>query len=217
MQKFLQPFGAERGDEGNHDVIVGPFKNKTSLLMNSIIRKFTAGAVVAGVLASSALAAHPVGYVDFGSFDADVGEQYVEVDINKALLKLASVFAQHEDPEVAELISNLERIRVNVFGVDDNNRAATTARIEAVRGQLDAQGWSRIVTVRENSGDNVAVFLKQDGEEAIQGVVVTVIGGNGEAVLVNIVGDVRLEQIARIGERLNIDPLRELKLKRAES
>jgi len=42
--------------------------------------------------------------------------------------------------------------------------------------------------------------------------VVSVIGRDGEAVLVNIVGDVQLEQIARIGERLNIDPLRKLNL-----
>jgi hypothetical protein len=48
-----------------------------------------------------------------------------------------------------------------------------------------------------------------------KGVVVSVIGRKGEAVLVNIVGDVQLEQIARIGARLDIDPLKELNLKPA--
>lgn len=184
--------------------------------MKSIIRKFTAGAVVAGVLASSVLAASPAGYADFGQFDTDAGEQYVEVDINKSLLKLAAVFVRNEDPEIANLISALERVRVNVIGLNDDNRSAATAHIETIRAELDQQGWVRVVSVREKAGDNVAVFLKQNGDESIQGVVVSVIGGDGEAVLVNIVGDVQLEQIARIGERLDIDPLRELNLKRAD-
>ena len=183
--------------------------------MKSFIRKFTTGAIVAGILSSSVFAASSGGHVDFGSFSPDAGEKYVEVDINRALLKLAATFAKHEDPEVAELISNLEYVRVNVLGLDDGNRVETTARIETIRDELDARGWARIVTVRENSGENVAVFLKQNDDESIQGVVVTVIGGDGEVVLVNIVGDVKLEQIARLGARLDIDPLRELNLKPA--
>lgn len=185
--------------------------------MKSLIRKFTAGAVVAGILTSSVFAASPAGYVDFGHFDAEVGEQYVEVDINKSLLKLAAVFAKHEDPEIATLISNLERVRVNVIGLNDDNRAEATNHIEAIRADLAQAGWARVVSVREKAGDNVAVFLKQNGDESIQGVVVSVIGHDGEAVLVNIVGDVQLEQIARIGARLDIDPLKELNFKPANT
>lgn len=180
--------------------------------MKSILRNLTAGVVAVSILAASTFAASPAGYVDFGTFDPEIGEEYVEVDINKGLLKLASTFAKNEDPEIAEIINNLERVRVNVFGIDDSNREDVTSRIETVRSELETQGWTRVVTVRESSGDNVAVFVKQDNDEAIHGVVVTVIGGNGEAVLVNVVGDVKLDQIAKLGERLDIDPLRELGL-----
>lgn len=183
--------------------------------MKSIPRLFPTGLVVASVLTSSALAAASSGHVDFGSFEPPADQQYVEVDLNKALLKLAATFTKHEDPEIAEIISNLEHVRVNVIGMDDANRAAATNRIEALRNQLDQQGWARIVTVREGAGANVAVFIKQADDESIQGLVVTVIGAKGEAVLVNVVGDVHLEQIGRLGERLNIDPLRELNLKPA--
>ena len=100
--------------------------------------------------------------MDFGHFDAEVGEQFVEVDINKSLLKLAAVFAKHEDPEIANLISNLERVRVNVIGLNDDNRAEATDHIESIRSDLDQAGWARVVSVREKAGDNVVVFLKQN-------------------------------------------------------
>ena len=99
-----------------------------------------------------------------------------------------------------------------MIGLNDDNRAEATDHIESIRSDLDQAGWARVVSVREKAGDNVVVFLKQNGDESIQGVVVSVIGRDGEAVLGNIVGDVQLEQIARIGERLNIDPLRKLNL-----
>ena len=46
--------------------------------------------------------------------------------------------------------------------------------------------------------------------EAVEGIAVTVLSGDGEAVFVNIVGDIRPQQIAEVGERLNIDPLKKL-------
>ena len=101
------------------------------------------------------------------------------------------------------------------IGLSDGNRDAATDRIEGIRADLDNQGWARIITVRENAGDNIAVFIKQAEDDSIQGVVVTIIGGEGEAVLVNVVGDVQIEQIARLGHRLDIDPLRDLDLKPA--
>ena len=131
------------------------------------------------------------------------------------MLKLAAIFAKHEDPEIAEIISNLEHVQVNIIGMGDANRDAATDRIEGIRSDLDEQGWARIVTVRENAGDNIAVFIKQAEDDSIQGMVVTIISGDGEAVLVNVVGNVQLEQIARLGHRLNIDPLRDLDLKPA--
>ncbi len=180
--------------------------------MISSLKKFTAAATMAALIAVSASAASP-GYVDFGKFAPDAGKQYVEVDINASLLKLAAAFAKHEEPEVAELIGNLERVRVNVFGVDAGNRTATVDRINTFRDKLADEGWDKIVTVREHEGDDVAVFIKQANEDVIHGVVVTVISSDGEAVLVNVVGDVRLEQIAKLGESLDIAPLRELHLK----
>jgi hypothetical protein len=64
-----------------------------------------------------------------------------------------------------------------------------------------------VVTVRE-PGQDVAVFLKLRGEEAVEGLVVTVLEGDREAVFVNVVGEVRPDKLAEIGEKLGIEPLK---------
>ncbi len=76
-----------------------------------------------------------------------------------------------------------------------------------MRTELETKGWDRVVTVQEKQQD-VGVYLKQGKTDAIEGIVVTVIDGDKEAVFVNVVGDIRPEKIAVLGERLNIDPLK---------
>ncbi len=68
----------------------------------------------------------------------------------------------------------------------------------------------RIVTSIQGD-DDVAVFLKMTGSEAIAGVAVTVIQGD-QVVLVNIIGDIRPEKLSLIGERFNIEPLKKLQI-----
>ena len=115
--------------------------------------------------------------------------------------------------EISELIKSLQSVRVNVLGLNDDNRVETTTRINEIRANLDAQGWKRVVTVQEKGGDDVAVFIKEASESEIHGLVVSVMSHSGEAVLVNVVGNVGIEQLAKLGDRLNIDPLRKLDLK----
>jgi len=152
----------------------------------------------------------PAGFVDFGKFSAPSdGGQFVEVNVSPQLLSLAAKLTEKKEPEVADLLRNLKSVRVNVIGLNDGNRKELDERIQKVRTDLSGAGWERIVTVQEKKQD-VGVYLKHRGEEAVEGIVVTVIDGGKEAVLVNIVGDIRPEKIAVLGERLNIEPLKKL-------
>ena len=140
--------------------------------------------------------------------------QFVEVNINQAMLKFAAKLASRHEPEAAELVGNLKSIRVNVVGLDDANRASNVEKIEAVRRKLEAQGWTKMVTVREkNAGDNVDVHVKQRGEDTIDGLVVTIIDHKGEAVFVNIVGNINADQIAKIADKFDIEPLKKVHIK----
>ena len=183
--------------------------------MNNLIRSSLAAAILSLALISSSRAAEvEVGAIDIGQLMPSAKGQFVEVNLSSAMLKFAARIASRHEPEAAEMIRNLKSIRVNVVGLDDSNRAATVEQIESVRRKLESQGWTKLVTVREkNDGDNVDVHVKQHGEEAIDGLVVTVIDRKGEAVFVNIVGNINADQIAQLAEKFDIEPLRKVHLK----
>lgn len=183
--------------------------------MKNLLRSAFAAATLSLVLTPFASAVEPeAGAIDIGQLMPSAKGQFVEINLSPAMLKFAARIAARQEPEAAGLIRNLKSIRVNVVGLDDSNRAATTEQIEGVRRKLETQGWTKMVTVREqNDGDNVDVHVKQHGEESIDGLVVTVINRKGEAVFVNIVGNINADQIAQIAEKFDIEPLRKVHLK----
>lgn len=183
--------------------------------MKNIIRTSLAAATLSLAMTTFSSAAETeVGAIDIGQLMPAAKGQFVEINLSTAMLKFAARIAAHQEPETADLIRNLKSIRVNVVGLDDSNRAATVEQIESVRRKLEAQGWTKMVTVREkNGGDNVDIHVKQRGEEAIDGLVVTVIDKKGEAVFVNIVGNINADQIAKIADKFDIEPLKKIHMK----
>ena|ERR1041384_1495297 len=154
-------------------------------------------------------AENPPGYVDFGKFPETTGNQFVEVQINSNLIAMITKLAKSHEPEVADALNGLKRVRVNVIGLTDENRAEIEKKVKDIRKQLGAGGWEQIVTA-QNKDDDVAVYVKTRGSDAIEGLVVTVLQAKREAVLVNIVGDIKPEKLSLVGERFNIEPLKKL-------
>jgi len=183
--------------------------------MKNFVRSSLVAASCALVLAGAARSAETEpGYVEIGQLLPAAKGQYVEVNLSPGLLKFAAKLAKWHEPDAAELIGNLKRVRVNVVGLDESNRASTVEQIESIRRKLAAEGWTQVVTVREqNDGDNVDVHVKQRTDDVIDGLVVTVIDKKGEAVFVNIVGDISAEQINKIAQKYDIEPLRKVHLK----
>jgi hypothetical protein len=182
--------------------------------MKNLLRHTLAAATLTCALAASALAADEPGYVDIGQLMPSEKGEFVEVNLSPALLKFAARIAKHHEPDAAEIVGDIKRIRVNVVGLDDSNRAATIEKIEGVRAKLEQQGWTKMVTVRErNDGDNVAVFAKMRDDDTIDGLVVTVIDRKGEAVFVNIVGTINPDKIAALADKYDIEPLRKVKVR----
>ncbi|MHC1768564.1 MAG: DUF4252 domain-containing protein [Verrucomicrobiia bacterium] len=158
----------------------------------------------------SQAADRPAGYVDFGNLAPDPsGGEFVEVNINSSLISMVGRFASKAEPEIAGLLKGLHSIRVNVIGLNNANRDDLVSRIKEIRGKLDTGGWERIVTAQQKKED-VGIYLKTRGEDAVEGIVVTVLDGRKQAVLINIVGDIRPEMLGVIGERFHIDPLKDV-------
>jgi hypothetical protein len=179
--------------------------------MRTLTRLVSTTALALTCLSTQVFAADPsAGFVDFGKFTPPTGGgQFVEINVKSPLIGIAVRLTEKAEPEVADLLRGLESVRVNVIGVDDANRTELGERLIKIRTELESKGWERIVTVQEK-GQEVGVYLKQRGSEAIEGVVVTVLESNKEAVLVNVVGDIRPEKLALLGEKLGIDPLKKV-------
>lgn len=178
--------------------------------MKRSINQFMALAILAAGLNLDAFAGTNPGEVDFGKLgEPDKGGKYIEVNLGRNLISLAARLVEKHQPEAAKLLRSVQLLRVNVVGLGDDNRADTEKRVRGVRSQLDKQGWERIVTVQEQNGEDVGIYIKSRADEALEGIVITVLDGRKkEAVFVNIVGDIKPEQIAALGEALNIDPLK---------
>lgn len=179
------------------------------------IRSLLATAALAAALSVPSIAAeNEPGYIDIGQLVPSAKGEFVEVNLSPGMLKFAAKIAAKQEPEAAALIGNLKRVRVNVVSLDDANRKGTVEQIEGIRRKLESQGWTKMVTVREGeNGDNVDVHVMQRNEDVIEGLVVTVLDRKGEAVFVNIVGNISADQIATVAENLNIEPLKHVRVK----
>jgi hypothetical protein len=168
-------------------------------------------AVLAAGVSLNVLAGPSPGQVDFGKFTpSDGGGEFVEIQIKSNLLSLAAQLVEKQEPAAAELVRSVELIRVNVIGLTDVNRADVVKRVRQIRQDLDTQGWEHNVVVREKNGEDVGIYTKTRGGESLAGLVITVIDPKDEVVLINIVGDIRPEQVAALGEKLDIKPLKEI-------
>ena len=183
--------------------------------MKNLIRSSLAVATLSLTFAATSFAAETeAGFVDIGQLMPSANGQFVEVNLSQGMLKFAAKIAARQEPEAAELINNLKRIRINVIGMDDSNRADTIAKIESVRRKLESQGWTQMVTVRDQKGgDNVDIHVKQRGDETIDGLVVTVLDKKGEAVFVNIVGNISADQLGMIADKFDIGQLKHIHVK----
>lgn len=147
------------------------------------------------------------GLVTFGQFTKPTNGELVEINLNGDTIAMALQLAGQGQPDFADALAGLQAVRVSVIGLDDQNRENVINRMRAVRGELESGGWQRIVSVQDKKED-VGIYLKSKGREAIQGVVVTVTDGRKEAVFVNVAGELKMEKLMALGEKLNIGAIK---------
>jgi Domain of unknown function (DUF4252) len=131
--------------------------------------------------------------------------EVVDVSLDGALLQLASRFLSEKDPDeanVKRLVGGLKGIYVKSYEFDARDQYKDSD-VDELRAQLRAPGWSRIVSARsKRAGDNSEIFLKTDGGQ-ITGLTIIVTDPK-ELTIVNIVGNIRPEDIRDLGGHMGI-------------
>lgn len=154
---------------------------------------------------AAAAHANSQGEVIFDDLSSFYGEPKVEVNLSSGLMSMVGAFAKSEDPEIAEILSKLEFIKVRVYNLNGNFENAN-ATVDSLTKQLRANQWDVLVTVNED-GQKVRVFSKST-QNVIDGIVVMVVAPEeqaGEAVFINIVGEIDPNKIAKITDKLGVD------------
>jgi uncharacterized protein DUF4252 len=133
--------------------------------------------------------------------------ELVDVIVDKNLLQLAAKFfnpkRSPDEAKIKELIEGLEGVFVKRFAFDQDG-GFTEADIEAIRSQLRAPGWSRIVGVRskKKTSINIDVFLMSEGA-IIKGLAVLAVEPRALTV-VNVVGPIDIEKLSQLEGKFGI-------------
>ncbi|HSD45203.1 MAG TPA: DUF4252 domain-containing protein [Pyrinomonadaceae bacterium] len=131
----------------------------------------------------------------------------VDVNIDERLVRLASkVFSDNdaEEREIKKVIAGVKGIYVKVFEFE-NEGQYTSADLDTIRTQLRAPGWTRLVNVASKKEGNLEVYLLMNGDTV--GGLAVLASDVKELAVVNIVGPVDLEKLAKLEGQLGIPEL----------
>lgn len=165
--------------------------------------------VPAAGAAEGAAASSGPGYVDGKDFRAmiDESQEVVEVNLEGAILQALAGRASNEEDAAAtkELFGKLKSIHA-VIGTVKGPKSAAFALVQALDQKLVSQGWQRITRIKDES-DCISVLTHTTGDK-IDGLVTLIFSqDDGELVFANLAGEIDINKLGEIGERLNVPGL----------
>lgn len=147
------------------------------------------------------------GQIDFSDLTNHYGTPKVEINLNTNLMKMIGGFADTADePEMANILANLESIKVRVYDLNGKTKKASST-INRVSKDLKRNNWETLVTVNNNEDNQKVRVFSKSTKKVIDGVVVMVVSpekDGGEAVFINIIGEIDPDNIAKVTESLDI-------------
>ena len=166
------------------------------------------GVAVLGVLMALALGgcgltaprSNP-GFADLDSLGLADTDRVLTLSIGPALLNFAARHVE-DDPETRALLESLDGVRIRIYEID-GDAARVAARMDGMSRKLENGGWERVLLVREQH-EQAHMLLKLDGDR-VSGMTVLVSDGDAEAVVINLMGDIRPQQFGGVMAALDVD------------
>jgi Domain of unknown function (DUF4252) len=135
---------------------------------------------------------------------AEHATETVDVTLDSSMLQLASRFLSKDDPDqmhVKQLVSKLKGVYVRSFEFDKDGQYSKVD-VEAIRSQLKAPSWTRIVGVKSTKGENSEIYLRKNGDQ-IAGLVL-INAEPKELTIVHIDGDIDPQELSELGGHMGI-------------
>jgi hypothetical protein len=152
---------------------------------------------------------HDPGYAAFGSPGPLVTDRELALSLGPVPLRVAG-WILDDDPELTPLLKELRAVRVYTYEVA-RDAAAVAERIAELHTDLVAEGWLRVIAIRED--DELASVLLRPRKGGGNHGLAVIVQDESEVVLVNLIGDVRLDFINDYlsgidveAPRIDIDP-----------
>jgi len=150
------------------------------------------------------------GYVDGSSFAelSDPEGSRVEISLPGKILKPFCGALTNHDADL-EVACGLEWIGAVILEFEEGtpNVERVRAMVEKTEKSLEAKGWERLAVVQEKD-EIVRVLMLMSGEK-VQGLVVLVVGAD-EIVFANIAGDIDMDQLGALADKMDIPGLEEI-------
>src|SRR5258708_19111228 len=174
------------------------------LMRSCILRIFLA------LLASTLVWAAPNPRLALPEFStlAQKATESVTITLDAALLAIAGRFLDGNDPQDAaakEVLKGLQGIYVRSYTFDKDSAYQQTD-IDAVRNQLSAPGWSRLVETRSRkSQSNVDIYIMVTNNQATG--LALIASEPRQFTIVNIVGAIDLEKLHKLEGQFGVPKL----------
>jgi hypothetical protein len=170
--------------------------------VDRVLRNTLAAVLAASVAACGFTAPRSSdGFADLESLGMADTDVVMTLSLGPAVLRFASSHIE-DDPETKALLKGLDGVRIRIYEIDgDASRVA--GRISTMSENLVADGWSPVMQIRE-AGEQTHMLVRMR-DEGIVGLTVLVTDGASEAVIVNIMGDIRPEQFSDVMVALDVD------------
>jgi hypothetical protein len=141
------------------------------------------------------------GFADLDSLGIADTDRVLSLSVGPALLGFA---ARHvdDDPETQALLRSLDGVRIRIYEIDGDARRVA-ARMGRMSDRLQQDGWEPVMLVRSED-EQAHMLLKVVGEQ-VRGMTVLVCDGDSEAVVINLMGDIRPEQFSDVMVALDVD------------
>lgn len=144
------------------------------------------------------------GYANLDSLGVFDTDRSMALSIGRLPIRIA-IWALEEDgdePEIAALLRSLEGVRIRIYEID-GNPARVASRIQRMSAHLRKDRWEPVMLVQDD-GEETHMLIRQRGDR-ILGLTLITSDGSSEAVVINVMGDIRPENFGDVMVALDVD------------